>query len=366
MMSAVEPVAELIQVALNMHVVQPMKSSLDEGFGVGNDGVSPVQDIVSGFARSHRRFMRETKFAQTVIDIQSVGANRAVWCDLCSGEGIYAARVKPLDRSHPCETRLAVGGKTQCDKSLDPVCTASSVAQIGSTKVGFVQFHNAIQLVPCISVSHCRSDFVQHPPRSVIRNRQFFAQFQCGVSAVYRWQPRRSSRTKSGVVFVCGETSSLLSQRFAFDSLCTAIENVSRSIRPNSNHNEDRLIHREIASSSNTRGTRGLSGNTHGSPTDSSQGTLTVLFGVLPKFECSILIDYTAVIVMSKSYSHKGKCPNGQQGCIPKENKFCKIATCAFHKGVKLCFECSEFPCETTKLGPISYDYCRFIAGKGF
>jgi len=60
----------------------------------------------------------------------------------------------------------------------------------------------------------------------------------------------------------------------------------------------------------------------------------------------------------------KGKCPNKQQGCMPKENKFCKIATCAFHKEVKLCFECSEFPCEITKQGPINYDYCRFIAGK--
>lgn len=26
----------------------------------------------------------------------------------------------------------------------------------------------------------------------------------------------------------------------------------------------------------------------------------------------------------------KGKCPNGERGCIPKENKFCKIATGAF------------------------------------
>jgi len=42
----------------------------------------------------------------------------------------------------------------------------------------------------------------------------------------------------------------------------------------------------------------------------------------------------------------------------------CKIATCAFHKGVALCFQCPEFPCETTKLGPISYGYCQFISGK--
>ncbi|MFW9996885.1 MAG: DUF3795 domain-containing protein, partial [Candidatus Odinarchaeota archaeon] len=57
-------------------------------------------------------------------------------------------------------------------------------------------------------------------------------------------------------------------------------------------------------------------------------------------------------------------CPNGEQGCKPKENKFCKIATCAFKKGVNLCFECTEFPCETSKLGPINVEYCQYISGK--
>ncbi len=61
----------------------------------------------------------------------------------------------------------------------------------------------------------------------------------------------------------------------------------------------------------------------------------------------------------------KGICPNRPEGCRPKENRMCAVATCAFHKGVNLCFECPEFPCETTKLGPISYGYCLFISGKG-
>jgi len=59
----------------------------------------------------------------------------------------------------------------------------------------------------------------------------------------------------------------------------------------------------------------------------------------------------------------KGICPNGQEGCGPEENKFCKIASCAFGKGVRMCFECSEFPCDTTKLGPIDYGYCQYISG---
>lgn len=60
------------------------------------------------------------------------------------------------------------------------------------------------------------------------------------------------------------------------------------------------------------------------------------------------------------------RCPNGEECCTPKDNKMCRIATCAFRRGMKLCFECDEFPCETTKLGPIKYEYCRYISGKGF
>ncbi len=60
----------------------------------------------------------------------------------------------------------------------------------------------------------------------------------------------------------------------------------------------------------------------------------------------------------------KGICPNGETGCVPKENKFCKIASCAFKRGEELCFQCSEFPCELTKQGPIAFGYCGYISGK--
>ncbi|MFA4836821.1 MAG: DUF3795 domain-containing protein [Dehalococcoidia bacterium] len=60
----------------------------------------------------------------------------------------------------------------------------------------------------------------------------------------------------------------------------------------------------------------------------------------------------------------KKTCPNGDQGCKPRENKFCAIATCAFNKGGKLCFECADFPCETTRKSPISFGYCQYLAGK--
>jgi len=59
-----------------------------------------------------------------------------------------------------------------------------------------------------------------------------------------------------------------------------------------------------------------------------------------------------------------GRCPNGPQGCVPKENRFCAISTCAHHRGASFCFECPEFPCTTTKQGPIAYGYCQFISGK--
>jgi hypothetical protein len=60
----------------------------------------------------------------------------------------------------------------------------------------------------------------------------------------------------------------------------------------------------------------------------------------------------------------RGTCPNGVEGCVAKENPFCQISSCAYSKGVKLCFACSYFPCETTKSGPVSYNYCKYIADK--
>jgi hypothetical protein len=59
----------------------------------------------------------------------------------------------------------------------------------------------------------------------------------------------------------------------------------------------------------------------------------------------------------------KGNCPSGNQGCIARDNKFCQVATCAYKKGVKLCFECDNFPCEITKSGPVNYGYCKYVAG---
>jgi len=60
----------------------------------------------------------------------------------------------------------------------------------------------------------------------------------------------------------------------------------------------------------------------------------------------------------------KGACPNGSAGCVPRENRFCKLCACAYKRGVRSCFECDDFPCELTKEGPVSYGYCTYIAGK--
>lgn len=41
----------------------------------------------------------------------------------------------------------------------------------------------------------------------------------------------------------------------------------------------------------------------------------------------------------------KGKCP----GCQP--NDFCPLPKCAKEKGVELCFDCKEFPCDKSYNG---------------
>ena len=59
------------------------------------------------------------------------------------------------------------------------------------------------------------------------------------------------------------------------------------------------------------------------------------------------------------------KCPNGPDGCYPRENKVCKIASCAFTRNVQTCFECTEFPCKIIEdFGQIKFGYCQYISGK--
>lgn len=60
----------------------------------------------------------------------------------------------------------------------------------------------------------------------------------------------------------------------------------------------------------------------------------------------------------------RSTCPNGQTGCVPRENRFCRICDCAFRRGVRYCFDCDAFPCETTKSGPIGYGFCSYISGR--
>lgn len=60
----------------------------------------------------------------------------------------------------------------------------------------------------------------------------------------------------------------------------------------------------------------------------------------------------------------QGKCPAGARGCVPRNHDICPVCRCAHARGIRYCFECSEFPCETTKEGPIAYELCLYIAGK--
>jgi hypothetical protein len=60
----------------------------------------------------------------------------------------------------------------------------------------------------------------------------------------------------------------------------------------------------------------------------------------------------------------RGKCPNGDQGCLSRKNKLCKICNCAFQKCVKLCFQCPSVPFEATKEEPISREYCLYTLEK--
>jgi hypothetical protein len=68
-----------------------------------------------------------------------------------------------------------------------------------------------------------------------------------------------------------------------------------------------------------------------------------------------------------QSIANSGICSGCKAEIVknPYEDR-CKIRQCAFSSGFERCSDCPEFPYKTTKEGPISYNYCKFIAGKGF
>jgi len=161
-----------------------VKCARNECLGVRDDGMSPVQDIVFGLAWSDGCLVLETMFAQTVVHLETVGANRAARRDGDLGECLHRPGVKPLDRLYLHETRPACFSKSRCHNGFHAPCAAPSPAWIGSSKVSFIHLHDATQTISSIPIGHGRPNPVQHQPRSDIGYSKFLAQLQCRVTSL--------------------------------------------------------------------------------------------------------------------------------------------------------------------------------------
>ena len=77
---------------------------------------------------------------------------------------------------------------------------------------------------------------------------------------------------------------------------------------------------------------------------------------------CSICSGYLALLYNVKD---KGLKMPYCTGCRPR-NKQCaflkKSCELLLTNKVKYCYECQEFPCELTKIGPLNYSYCQYIS----
>ncbi|MDW7733643.1 MAG: hypothetical protein SCH66_14590 [Methanolobus sp.] len=68
------------------------------------------------------------------------------------------------------------------------------------------------------------------------------------------------------------------------------------------------------------------------------------------------------------------KCPNMSSGQCPNIGQMYASlqidsdqATDHVHEdSIELFFECKEFPCKQIKLGPISFSFCPYLAGKAY
>lgn len=67
-------------------------------------------------------------------------------------------------------------------------------------------------------------------------------------------------------------------------------------------------------------------------------------------------------------------CPNMSSGQFPDiEQIYASLQDDSYHvvtrdheDNIKLFFECKEFPCKQIKLGPISFSFCPYLAGKAY
>lgn len=177
-MPAVETVAELGQVLLNVPVAEAMKCPDDERLGIRYDYVSPVQNILLGPAGSNGRLVDEPARRQAVVHAEPVSTDRASRGYPCRGECLDTAGVETPDHLYLSEAWPTVSSKPDGDKSLGTPGAAAAFAWVGSTEVGLIHFHDAVQLVAGITVRHRRPELVHHQPSTMVWYTEFLAELQ--------------------------------------------------------------------------------------------------------------------------------------------------------------------------------------------
>ena len=177
-MPAVETVAELGQILLNVSVAEAVECPDDERLGIGYDHVSPVQNILLGPAGSNGRLMDEPVRRQAVVHAEPVSTDRASQGYTGRGECLDTAGIETPDHLYSSEARPTVSSKPDGDKSLGAPGAAASFAWVGSTEVGFVHLHDAVQLVAGITVRHRRPELMHHQPSTMVWYPEFLAELQ--------------------------------------------------------------------------------------------------------------------------------------------------------------------------------------------
>jgi len=183
-MPAVEAVAELGQVLLNVPVAEAVECPDDERLGIGDNDVSPVQNILFAPAGGDGWLVDESVRRQAVVHVESISADRASCGYSGCGEGRDAAGIKTPDHLRLGEARAAVGSQSHGDKDLGASGATATFAWVGSTKVGFIHFHDAVQPVAGITVRHRCPDLVHHQPGTMVGYPKLLAELQRRMAAL--------------------------------------------------------------------------------------------------------------------------------------------------------------------------------------
>lgn len=164
--AAVEPVAEIPQIAGQMLGVDPVVDSPDIAFDIGDQGVDPGQDLRRFLPRTgHQPLMPVTgRSVQETIALPAIGLDHRLSRQALPDQGLDLDAADPGHQAHGSEPGLVSRGFHGHHHLGLAGGAPSPFAGFGSPKAGVVHLDQTGQFVVGVPFSHSLANLVPHGP----------------------------------------------------------------------------------------------------------------------------------------------------------------------------------------------------------